>query len=234
MRTMNRMERFTNSARNALTTAQHEAEAMQHNRINSGHLLLGLLEEVKGIAAKALKQTGVTREQVRPLVIAAATARDLTTQPELSDDVKRTLELAVDQARRWGHHYIGTEHMLMGIARQSNSVGMKLLAQLQYTADDLENAVKTALSQTNPEGEEGERFTQAYEAWQAYGIAHRLRISIRTSDGALLADITLPPGEMPLFYNRQNPAQPITFTDAKTGKMLHIVAEPISPTDDEP
>ena len=114
-----KMERFTRSARRSLSTAQVEAETMKHPEINIGHMLLALLQEDDSIAATVLKDAGIELEKARQDVAKAGqhepspSADGMT----LSDNVKRTLELAVDEARRRGHVVIASEHLLLGMVR---------------------------------------------------------------------------------------------------------------------
>ncbi|MCA9914870.1 MAG: hypothetical protein KC496_16065 [Anaerolineae bacterium] len=118
-----KMERFTQSARRSLSTAQVEAERMQYPEINIGHMLLGLMQEEGTIAAIVLKEAGIELEKARQDVDAGGQhgpspdAEAMT----LADNVKRMLELAVDEARKRSHTVIAPEHLLLGIVRYQNN-----------------------------------------------------------------------------------------------------------------
>ena len=120
----NKMERFTQRARRVLSLAQEEAERLQHNYIGTEHLLLGLMREEGGVAGRVLRDLGLEQRRVEELVerLTRASTRTPSSQLDLSPGTKRVLELAVDEARRMGHHYIGTEHLLLGLVRQSDGV----------------------------------------------------------------------------------------------------------------
>jgi len=114
-----KMERFTQGARRSLSTAQVEAERMQYPEITIGHMLLALLQEEGTIAATVLKEAGIELEKARQ-VVAAAGQHGPSPDAEamtLADNVKRMLELAVDEARKRSHTVIATEHLLLGIVR---------------------------------------------------------------------------------------------------------------------
>lgn len=148
---MNRMERFrfTERARRALSLAQESAEILQHNSIRTEHLLLGLVREDGGIAGTVLRELGLTRQQVEALVreLSAASGGSAKT-PELAPSVRKALEKAVEQARKMGHHYIGTEHLLLGLIEQKDSTAVTILARLgvspqqirQYTLSKLQES----------------------------------------------------------------------------------------------
>ena len=125
----NKMERFTQRARRVLSLAQEEAERFQHNYIGTEHLLLGLIREEGGVAGRVLRELGLDQRRVEELVerMTRASARATTIAPELSPGTKRVLELAVDEARRMGHHYIGTEHLLLGLVRLPEGVAIDIL-----------------------------------------------------------------------------------------------------------
>ena len=127
-----KMERFTGRARHVLSLAQETAEVLQHNQIGTEHLLLGLMREEKSIAALVLHDMGVEEEKVIALIaeLTHSTPRSVNTALDLSSETKRVLELAVDEARRMGHHYIGTEHLLLGLVRQAEGMSIHVLKRL--------------------------------------------------------------------------------------------------------
>ena len=114
----NKMQRFTQRARRVLGLAQEEAERMRHAYIGTEHLLMGLLKEDGGVAGRVLKQLGLEIEDVEQIVARSTDPSDRTpfSQLDLAPDTKKVIELAVEEARRMGHHYIGTEHSAAGVA----------------------------------------------------------------------------------------------------------------------
>ncbi len=156
----NKMERFTQRARRVLSLAQEEAERLQHNYIGTEHLLLGLIREEGGVAGRVLRELGLEQRRVEELVerMTRATTRTGTVQPELSPGTKRVLELAVDEARRMGHHYIGTEHLLLGLVRLTEGVAIDILKRLGVSPEEVRRQTRRVLqespvqsNQPNPE-----------------------------------------------------------------------------------
>jgi ATP-dependent Clp protease ATP-binding subunit ClpC len=145
------MERFTQRARRVLSLAQEEAERFQHNYIGTEHLLLGLIREEGGVAGRVLRELGLDQRRVEELVerMTRATARQTTVTPELSPGTKRVLELAVDEARRMGHHYIGTEHLLLGLVRLPEGVAIDILKRLGVSPEEVRRQTRRVL-QENP------------------------------------------------------------------------------------
>ncbi|NWF70471.1 MAG: ATP-dependent Clp protease ATP-binding subunit [Chloroflexi bacterium] len=153
----NKMERFTQRARRVLSLAQEEAERMQHNYIGTEHLLLGLMREEGGVAGRVLRDLGLEQRRVEELVerMTRASPRTSTTQLDLSPGTKKVLELAVDEARRMGHHYIGTEHLLLGLVRQTEGVAIDVLKRLGISPEEIRRQTRRVLQespvQTSPE-----------------------------------------------------------------------------------
>ena len=111
-----KLDRFTKRARRVLTLAQEEALRLNHNYIGTEHLLLGLVREENGVAVKVLRELGVEPSQVIRAVerTVGRGERAPFGKPSLAPRTKRVIELAVDEARLMGHHYIGTEHLAAG------------------------------------------------------------------------------------------------------------------------
>jgi ATP-dependent Clp protease ATP-binding subunit ClpC len=122
-------ERFTERARQAVVYAQDEARALKHNYIGTEHLLLGLLREEEGLAARVLESLGVSLEEVRPQVARiVGQGDDVTTgQIPFTPRSKKVLELALDEAVGLGHNYIGTEHILLGLVRENQGIAARIL-----------------------------------------------------------------------------------------------------------
>jgi len=146
----NKMERFTQRGRRVLSLAQEEAERLRHNYIGTEHLLLGMMREEGGIAGRVLRDLGLEQAKVEELVeeLTRATARTTATTAELSPGTKRILELAVDEARRMGHHYIGTEHLLLGLVRQSEGVAIDVLNRLGIRPEEVRRQVRRVLQES--------------------------------------------------------------------------------------
>jgi ATP-dependent Clp protease ATP-binding subunit ClpC len=130
-------ERFTERARQTVVYAQVEARDLRHNYIGTEHLLLGLLREEEGLAARVLWSLDITAEGVR-----AQVARMIGQGDEVSDGqipftprAKKVLELALREAVALGHNYIGTEHILLGIVREDEGVGARILLDFGADAD---------------------------------------------------------------------------------------------------
>ncbi|WP_421779044.1 ATP-dependent Clp protease ATP-binding subunit [Gardnerella sp. DNF01144] len=132
-------ERFTDRARRVIVLAQEEARALQHNYIGTEHILLGLIREGEGIAAKALSAKGVdldgTRKQVKEM-IGTGTVSPNGHIP-FTPHAKQVLELSLREALQLGHSYIGTEHILLGLIREGEGVGTQVLIKMEVDLGDL-------------------------------------------------------------------------------------------------
>jgi ATP-dependent Clp protease ATP-binding subunit ClpC len=146
----NKMERFTQRARRVLSLAQEEAERMQHGHIGTEHLLLGLMREEGGVAGKVLREMGLRPTQVEQIVerMTSANQRPGITHMDLSPATKKVLELAVDEARRMGHHYIGTEHLLLGLVRTTDGVALDVLRELKIGPDEIRRQTRRVLQES--------------------------------------------------------------------------------------
>jgi ATP-dependent Clp protease ATP-binding subunit ClpA len=124
-----RFNRFTERARKVLRLAQEEAQRFQHNYIGTEHLLLGLVREGEGVAAKVLSNLGVELNRVRSAVESIIGRGDRVVLGEigLTPRAKKVIELAVDEARRLNHDFIGTEHLLLGLIREGEGIGAGVL-----------------------------------------------------------------------------------------------------------
>lgn len=132
-------DRFTEKASNALNLAMKTAGEMGHNYIGSEHILLGLLKEGTGVAAKVLESNGITAEQIENIVeqlVGRGEPYEVSAQ-DLTPRGKHIIELAYLEARSLGHNYIGTEHLLMGLLREGDSVAVRILAELGCNPRDL-------------------------------------------------------------------------------------------------
>ncbi|MGE5599045.1 MAG: ATP-dependent Clp protease ATP-binding subunit [Bacteroidota bacterium] len=139
-------ERFTERARKVLFLSQQEAKRLGHNYIGTEHLLLGLVAEGEGVAAEALRTLGINLQKVRSeleKIIGTGDAPYLG-EVALTPRAKRVLELALDEGRQLGHNYVGTEHLILGLIRESEGVAAQVLKNMGL---DLEKVRKQVLSQ---------------------------------------------------------------------------------------
>ncbi len=125
-------ERFTDRARRVLVLAQEEARLLNHNFIGTEHILLGLIHEGEGVAAKALESLGISLEAVREKVeeTIGPAGSSTTGSPPFTPRAKKVLELSLREALQLGHNYIGTEHMLLGLVREGEGVAVQVLVSL--------------------------------------------------------------------------------------------------------
>ena len=146
----NKMERFTQRARRVLSLAQEEAERLQHHQIGTEHLLLGLMREEGGVAGRVLRDLGLDLRRVEELVTKFSKSSGTTSdkQLDLSPGTKKVLELAVDEARRMGHHYIGTEHLLLGLVRQQDGVAIDVLRRLGVSPEEVRRQTRRVLQES--------------------------------------------------------------------------------------
>ena len=144
------MERFTQRARRVLSLAHQEAERLQQPQIGTEHLLLGLMMEDGGISARVLADLGLEVDRVREMVERlGGFGQARGAKVELSAGVQQVLEFAIDEARRMGHHYIGTEHLLLGLIRQEEGLGMDVLRKLGITPEQIRRQTRRVLQENN-------------------------------------------------------------------------------------
>jgi ATP-dependent Clp protease ATP-binding subunit ClpC len=143
------MERFTQRARRVLSLAHQEAERGQQSSIGTEHLLLGLMEEEGGVAGRVLRELGLESGRVREIVERVGSEKQSEEiKIELAPETQQVLELAVDEARRLGHHYIGTEHILLGLVRVDGTA-MEVLRRLGVTPDQIRRQTRRVLNETS-------------------------------------------------------------------------------------
>ena len=143
------MERFTQRARRVLSLAHQEAERSRQSNIGTEHLLLGLMDEEGGVAGRVLRELGMTSERVREIIerVASIDVRFNPEKIELAADTQQVLEYAVDEARRLGHHYIGTEHILLGLVRVEGTA-MEVLRRLGVSAEQIRRQTRRVLNES--------------------------------------------------------------------------------------
>ena len=148
-----KLERFTQRARRVLQLAQEEAERLSHNYIGTEHVLLGIVKEENGIAGRVLRDLGAKPERVAELVerMTGAGKRQTSGKLDLTPRTKQVIEYAVDEARKLGHSYISTEHLLLGLIRQGDGVAIDVMRQIGLTADRVRRETLRAVQQEQPE-----------------------------------------------------------------------------------
>src|SRR5258708_3535683 len=144
-------DKFTERARKVLSHAQEEARRFQHDYIGTGHLLLGLVREGEGVGDKGLKYLGVDLNKVRSSIefIVGRGDRIVLGEIGLTPRAKEVIELAVDEARRLNHHYIGTEHLLLGLVREGEGIAVGALESLGVNLEKVRTQTIQALSQSS-------------------------------------------------------------------------------------
>jgi len=146
-----KFDRFTKRARRVLTLAQEEAQRLNHNYIGTEHLLLGLVREENGVAVRVLRDLGVDPKQIRERVerTVGRGQRAMYGKLSLTPRTKRVIELAVDEARRLGHHYIGTEHLLLGLVRAGEGVAVDVLRGLGVGLDKVRSQTARVMMESS-------------------------------------------------------------------------------------
>jgi ATP-dependent Clp protease ATP-binding subunit ClpC len=141
-------ERFTERARQVVVLAQDEARALKHNYIGTEHILLGLLREEEGLAARVLESIDITVEEVRAQVARIVGQGDEVTTGQIpfTPRAKKVLELALREALSLGHNYIGTEHILLGLVRENEGVAARILLDFDADAEKIRNEIIRMLS----------------------------------------------------------------------------------------
>jgi len=144
-----KMQRFTQRARRVLSLAHEEAERLHHNYIGTEHLLLGLIREEGGVAGRVLRELGLDPARVKETVERlTGVGRHAGGKIELAPSTEQVLQLAIEEARRMGHHYIGTEHLLLGLVRQGEGVAIDVLRRLGITPEQVRRQTRRVLQET--------------------------------------------------------------------------------------
>jgi ATP-dependent Clp protease ATP-binding subunit ClpA len=198
-------ERFTDRARQTVVLAQEEARRLNHNYIGTEHVLLGLIHEREGVAARALMSMGVSLEAVRREIkeIIGTGDHAPTGHIPFTPRAKKVLELSLREALQLGHNYIGTEHILLGLVREGEGVAAQVLVKLGADLDRIRKQVIILLSQgpgVEVTGSASQRRTPAAEQVVAaaqqlaggspVGSHHLLEALIRSEDSAAAKVLT--------------------------------------------
>jgi len=147
-----RFEKFSERARRVLTLAQEEAQQLNHSYIDTEHILLGLVREEEGVAAKVLANVGVGLNKVRSAVefVIGRGEKPSSGETGLTPKAKKVIELAIDEARHLGHNYIGTEHLLLGLLREGGGVAAAILDSLGVTIEQVRTETVRVISESSP------------------------------------------------------------------------------------
>jgi ATP-dependent Clp protease ATP-binding subunit ClpC len=145
-------ERFTERARQVVVLAQVEARTLKHDHIGTEHLLLGLVREDKGVAARVLGSLDVTLERTRGEVvrIVGVGDHDDSGQVPFTGDAKHVLEMALHEALVLGHNYIGTEHLLLGLISLTDGPSVRILADMNVTPDAVRSETLRVIGPSEP------------------------------------------------------------------------------------
>ncbi|HSH02254.1 MAG TPA: ATP-dependent Clp protease ATP-binding subunit [Anaerolineae bacterium] len=144
-------ERLTQRARRVLSLAQEEAKRLNHSYVGSEHVLVGLLSEDGGVAGRVLRELGLEIERVQAMIERLAGGKGVNTpftKIELAPTTKRLIEYAFDEARHMGQHYVSTEHLLLGLARQTDGVAIDVLKKFGVSPDQIRNQTRQMLKES--------------------------------------------------------------------------------------
>ena len=195
-------ERFTERARQVVVLAQDEARALKHNYIGTEHILLGLLREEEGLAARVLESLDVTVEEVRAQVARMIGQGDEVTTGQIpfTPRAKKVLDLALREARSLGHNHIGTEHMLLGLVRENEGVAARILLDFDADAEKIRNEIIRMLSGAG-QRPAGARAGWKYDVLDVEEIVEE-RLNEMGEDGWELVTIAGRPGDFRLVFRR--------------------------------
>ena len=147
---MSSMDRFTQRARRVLSLAHQEAERMRHNYIGTEHLLLGLIREEGGVAGRVLRELGLEADRVQEIIERlTGTGTYRGGKIDLSPGTEQVLGYGVEEARKMGHHYIGNEHILLGLIRYGEGVAIDVLRRMGVTPDQIRRQTRRVLQETS-------------------------------------------------------------------------------------
>ena len=197
-----KFDRFTKRARRVLTLAQEEAQRLNHNYSGTEHLLLGLVREENGVAVRVLRDLGVNPKQIRERVerTVGRGQRAAFGKLSLTPRTKRVIELAVDEARRLGHHYIGTEHLLLGLVRAGEGVAVDVLRGLGVSLDKVRSQTARVMMESSTQTAGG----------------HMTSAPKTISRGLLAADA------LSIMQDHEITILPVTEEDGRLAGLLHL------------
>jgi len=142
------MERFTQRARRVLSLAHQEAERTRQDSIRTEHLLLGLIQEEGGVAGRVLRELGLEVDRVREIIERISPpGTNRSPKIDLSAGVQQVLEFAIEEARRMGHHYISTEHLLLALLRSTDGSALDVLRKIGVTSEQIRRQTRRVLQE---------------------------------------------------------------------------------------
>jgi ATP-dependent Clp protease ATP-binding subunit ClpC len=176
---MAQFDKFTERARKVLQLAQEEAQRFNHNYIGTEHLLLGLVREGDGVAARVLNNMGVQLPKVRSAVefIIGRGEGAVIGEIGLTPRAKKVLELAVDEGRRLNHHYIGTEHLLLGLVREGEGIAAGVLESLGVNLEKVRSQVMQVVSQSSAQAQAKSQTKTPYMDALGFDLTEAARMS---------------------------------------------------------
>jgi ATP-dependent Clp protease ATP-binding subunit ClpC len=176
---MAQFDKFTERARKVLQLAQEEAQRFNHNYIGTEHLLLGLVREGDGVAARVLNNMGVQLPKVRSAVefIIGRGEGAVIGDIGLTPRAKKVLELAVDEGRRLNHHYIGTEHLLLGLVREGEGIAAGVLESLGVNLEKVRAQVMQVVSQSSTQAQTKSQTKTPYMDALGFDLTEAARMS---------------------------------------------------------
>jgi ATP-dependent Clp protease ATP-binding subunit ClpA len=208
--------RFTGQGRFAVAYAEDEARALNHNHIGTEHILLGLLREQSGLAARALASLDITVEEVRVQVARIVGQGDEVTSGQIpfTPRTKTVLQLALREALSLGHNYIGTEHILLGLVRENGGVAARILVDLGADPEQVQHEVDQVIGHQSGAGERAwlrgprrRRWEYRVERWPVTSAAERLEELDRLgARGWQLAAALSDAGALELIFQRERRA----------------------------
>jgi ATP-dependent Clp protease ATP-binding subunit ClpC len=188
-------ERFTESARQVVVLAQEEARTLKHDHVGAEHLLLGLLRDGPGFAAQVLESFDITLERVRGEVVRIVGVGDHAGNGQMpfTPGAKRVLEVALQEVRALGHHYIGTEHILLALVTLGEGVSARILADCHAEPERIRAEVMRRLRRPVPRAEQAAPEATApsgngFEEWIRVGPGAGLRRLLMVAAARALDD----------------------------------------------
>ena len=213
-----RFEKFSERARRALTKAQEEAQHFGHNYIDTEHILLGIVAEDDCIASKVLNNLGVQASKTRSAVefVVGRGARSSIGEVGLTPRAKKVIELAVDEARRLNHSYIGTEHLLLGLLREHEGTAAGVLESFGITLEKVQNEINSVLSQNVPQARSATRGTIKTPVLDQLGIDLTIAARAGKLDPIVNRDKEI--GRVIQILSRRTKNNPALIGEAGVGK----------------
>jgi len=141
-------DRFTERARKVLVLAREEAKNYNHNYIGTEHILLGLIKEGQGVAAAVLQKLGFSLERIKleiEKLVETGPSLVQVGEVEFTPKAKKVIELSMDEARKLGHNYVGTEHILLGLIREGEGVAAMVLQNSGLSLEKVKNEIMKLL-----------------------------------------------------------------------------------------